>query len=112
VTILQIRTEAKNGLNTTVDALVDRIPEIDACSEQIKFVHTGSSIMASGEAHYVGIDIKLPDLSEEMLEALQPLFETLVALIGEQEGSAISAQLVVTAADGQEAVRQITKASS
>ncbi|VXC98165.1 hypothetical protein OCEANICA350_12808 [Oceanicaulis sp. 350] len=110
--ILKIRSEAKSGLSATVDALVERIPDIEEFVDSLSFVHTGSSIMASGEAHYVGIDITLPDLSDEMLVALEPLFKTLLALISEQEGSAISAQVVISDSEGREEIRSILKSDA
>ena len=100
--ILHVKAERGGDFNEVVDSLFEGIPGIvEFLKGQVSFVHKGSSVMASGEPHYIGIDINLPDFEPNTIAPLKPLFDLLFALIAAQSGSTISAQIVFDGPDGQ-----------
>lgn len=108
--VLQIRPKSSHNLNNAVDAIASHIGELDqAFTDSVTFVHSGSTVMGSGEACYVGIDIKLPNFTSETLSQIQPIIAIVVALVENQVGDHIEAQLVLTDSNGTEDARVIRK---
>lgn len=98
---LTLSVESGGSLSNAVDSLVDHLPGFPKTVEGgVRLVHGGSEPAASGNPHFVAIEIDIPDLDEETLEALRPLFRTLAALVRAQSTKGVSASLTLDGKGG------------
>lgn len=94
--LLQIKAKKGQSLNSTIQALTEFLPEImGEYRDKFTISDKGGGLMSGGDRHYVGIDLRLPDLSPEVMSEVMPLIRALLALIEHQTSGGISAQIVL-----------------
>lgn len=109
---LSLKTRDDGTLTKLIDTLYEDAPDLlPDIEDNIRLVYSGINMPgASSSNTYVGIELNLPDMSEETAEKLRPMFRLLVELVQLQSGEKIEATVVFEDEDGKK-IRQINPSS-